>query len=258
VEEGKRLWYKAMIEDKAREKAYRTALAREAPGKVVVDVGAGLGHLSLYALEAGASHVVAIERDAEAIEEAEKLLRHYAGQVEFVHCSSLDWRTAPPLNGFADVVVSETFDSTGVGEGALRTLVDARRFLREGGVMIPSGITLHMTLLGEPLDAPANKVVTIDVGEGKWFDWTPKKAVLVRPEKTMKLFGIGFAFTLHMGAGQELSTLPGRGETHWRQGGVALLGPAEVKEGETLSFVAQLSEEDGFNPSVRFELGRVT
>ena len=56
----------SMLNDYDRNSAYRRAIRRLAPGRVVYDLGAGVGPMSYYALAAGARRVygVAIDRDA--------------------------------------------------------------------------------------------------------------------------------------------------------------------------------------------------
>jgi predicted RNA methylase len=50
-----------MCQDTIRVEAYQAALKAHCQSKVVVDVGAGTGILSLFAIEAGAQKVYAIE-----------------------------------------------------------------------------------------------------------------------------------------------------------------------------------------------------
>jgi type I protein arginine methyltransferase len=50
-----------MLADSRRVEAYKTALNKVSQGKVVADVGAGTGVLSIFAAEGGATKVYAIE-----------------------------------------------------------------------------------------------------------------------------------------------------------------------------------------------------
>ena len=50
-----------MIADRVRTDAYRQAIESSVNALIVIDVGAGTGVLSIFAAEAGAKHVYAIE-----------------------------------------------------------------------------------------------------------------------------------------------------------------------------------------------------
>lgn len=53
--------HEEMLNDKARMEAYENAIIKFVKDKIVVDVGAGTGVLSLLAAQGGAQHVYAIE-----------------------------------------------------------------------------------------------------------------------------------------------------------------------------------------------------
>ncbi|GJP32007.1 hypothetical protein CLOM_g16552, partial [Closterium sp. NIES-68] len=112
-------------------------------GKIVVDVGAGSGILSLFAARAGAKHVYAIEASNMA---------HYASKlaagnpllgqnITIIHGKAED--VSLPFQ--ADVLISEPMGTLLVNERMLETYVIARnRFLKPGGKMFPSAGRIHV------------------------------------------------------------------------------------------------------------------
>jgi SAM-dependent methyltransferase len=244
-----------MLADKVREAAYKEALRRYAPGRTVVDVGAGLGHLSLWALEAGAKRVIAIEHQRDAIEQWPNTLGSHAGKVTCVECASFDAKVGP----VGDIVVTEVFDACGVGEGALETLQDARRFLRPGGIMIPSSMFLHVCLLREPLPSEPSKLSYVDIPDGtvEWYRWSPFEETGIHVQRTDLYYGFGLAFTAQLAPGLALTNLPGHPPTHWRQGAIAF-EPIDLLEGQILVVQGHVNgSRDRLNPDVRFDLLRV-
>jgi SAM-dependent methyltransferase len=126
-----------MLVDHIRCDAFREAIRRTVkPGDVVVDLGAGTGLLSFFALEAGASHVYAIEmsRIAEVMTELIDA-NGFRDRVTLIRQNS---RKAK-LPELCDVLISETlstfcFDT----EHIIATVADARaRFLKPGARVIP-------------------------------------------------------------------------------------------------------------------------
>ncbi|KAF7834500.1 putative histone-arginine methyltransferase 1.4 isoform X1 [Senna tora] len=112
-------------------------------GRVVVDVGAGSGILSLFAAQAGAKHVYAVEA-SEMAEYAQKLIAAnpilgeritlIKGKVEDVE-----------LPEKADILISEPMGTLLVNERMLESYVIARdRFLIPNGKMFPALGRIHM------------------------------------------------------------------------------------------------------------------
>jgi SAM-dependent methyltransferase len=126
-----------MLLDKIRCCGYREAIHRTVnPGDVVVDLGAGTGLLSFFALQAGARHVYAIEVTGIADAAAELIEANgFRDRITLIRKSSLNAR----LPERCDVLVTETlsafcFDT----ENVIEFVADARkRFLKPGGRIVP-------------------------------------------------------------------------------------------------------------------------
>jgi len=126
-----------LIKDKVRMAAYKKAITNTVQeGDVVLDIGCGLGVLSLIALEAGAKHVHAVEVEPYTFSLAKMIAKknNVADKITFHKTFS----TRLKLKERVDVIVSEIFGNLGLNENALPVLADARnRLLKEGGRIIP-------------------------------------------------------------------------------------------------------------------------
>ncbi|KAH9765807.1 putative histone-arginine methyltransferase 1.4 [Citrus sinensis] len=143
---GQLLHQQNMLQDYVRTGTYYAAVIEnraDFTGRVVVDVGAGSGILSLFAAQAGAKHVYAVEA-SEMAEYARKLIAGnpslgeritvIKGKVEEVE-----------LPEKADILISEPMGTLLVNERMLETYVIARdRFLVPMGKMFPSVGRIHM------------------------------------------------------------------------------------------------------------------
>src|ERR1700674_2510715 len=134
---GSPFMQESMLLDKGRCDAYREAIRRTVkPGDVVVDLGAGTGLLSFFALQAGARHVYAIEMSGIADAMAELIEANgFRDRITLIRKHSKKVR----LPERCDLLVTETlsafcFDT----ENIIEFVADAReRFLKPGGRVVP-------------------------------------------------------------------------------------------------------------------------
>jgi protein arginine N-methyltransferase 1 len=129
--------HEQLLLDRIRCDAYREAIHRTVkPGNVVVDLGAGTGLLSFFALEAGARHVYAIEMSPIA-DVAAKLIEanNFGTRITLIRKHSKKVR----LPERCDVLLTETLSSFCFDqENVIDSVADAReRFLKPGGRIIP-------------------------------------------------------------------------------------------------------------------------
>jgi hypothetical protein len=147
----------AMLADAPRCQAYQAAI-REAltEDSHVLDVGAGSGLLSLYALEAGAKKVDAIEETGVA--HSLKLLRDklpddLRKRMQIHNCNSFDARIPSQITH----VVSELFGNDPLQEGVIPTLRNIFSRIQAGRISaIPENFTVFVQLV-DFTDGPLHK-----------------------------------------------------------------------------------------------------
>lgn len=125
--------YREMMADDRRNTFYISMLT-DVKDKVVLDIGAGIGALSLAALGAGASKVYAVEMNPEAVKfledmKAEKNLDNLI----IINSSSWDLKLPEKV----DFIVHEIFGSFLLDELCLITLDDVKKHLKPGGKVLP-------------------------------------------------------------------------------------------------------------------------
>lgn len=133
-----------MMQDYVRTSTYQRAMLQnhaDFQDKVVIDVGAGSGILSFFAVQAGARKVYAIEASSMATH-AEALVRHnnlsdkvivIPGKVEEVEIPEM-----------VDVIISEPMGYMLYNERMLESYLHAKKWLKPDGKMFPTTGDLHI------------------------------------------------------------------------------------------------------------------
>ncbi|MEQ8464169.1 amino acid adenylation domain-containing protein [Coleofasciculus sp. E1-EBD-02] len=130
------IMYYAMTYDHVRNHSYEAALKKVVKDKVVVDIGTGKDVVwAKFCAEHGAKKVYAIEMQLEAYKQATSYVKSLglSDKISVIHGDA----TQVQLPEKVDLCVSELIGAIGNSEGAVSILNDARRFLKEDGIMIP-------------------------------------------------------------------------------------------------------------------------
>jgi predicted RNA methylase len=149
-----------MLNDTGRNIFYKTAIELAAPGKVVCDIGAGTGFLSIIAAHAGAKHVIAVERDLQRFQYAKSIIEklQLTDRIELIHGEFLD------LDIPADVYVSETINTQIFGEDIIKLSNHAQR---HGGEFIPGQFKIHAKVYQD------HPIFVIDQSDSEAFEYQP-------------------------------------------------------------------------------------
>ena len=146
-----------MLQDDQRMSAYQQAIRLNAEehfrGKVVLDVGAGTGVLSIWAAQAGAAHVYAVEATAVAVHAERMVQAHgFADTITVLRGRMEDVE----LPSKVDVILSEWMGYFLLRESMVQSVLLARdRWLAPGGVMYPSSARLLVAALDDGSFLPA-------------------------------------------------------------------------------------------------------
>lgn len=140
--------HREYLQDTSRVAALRAAVhERVRPGDVVVDLGAGTGLLGLFACEAGAAKIYAVESSG-MIDVARQIARANGFEERIVYLQGMSDQVTVPEP--ADGLVCDQIGHFGFEAGLPEFIVDARRFLKTGAWTVPESVELQIA----PVDAP--------------------------------------------------------------------------------------------------------
>ena len=137
-----------MLKDEERTNAYKNAIMANADDfkdKIVLDIGAGTGILSIFAAKAGAKHVYAVE-NAEIAYFAEKIIKQNGLSDKITVIKGKMEEIELPVRK-VDIIISEWMGYFLLYEGMLDTVLYARdKYLDKtlGGKMLPDRAQLFI------------------------------------------------------------------------------------------------------------------
>ncbi len=277
-----------LLRDTLRNEAFYQALKKViVPSKTTIaDIGSGTGFLSFVAEKLGAKSCTLYEIDPEMLTLSKKLGKeNNVKRCRYVLAHS----TQVKKPSLFDVVISETLGNYSLEENILETLQDAKRFLKPGGIMIPSRLEQFVA----PVTSPRlSKTIDIwdSVGYGLSFSGMKTAALnnmyveKVQPqdigdpslakqwdsidfmakEKSVRTSSISwsfpkkeavYAFALWWKAdllpGIAISTSPFSSRTHWDQIVLPLMKPIHLQPGEKLDL--SLTSDSRLSVGVRLQ-----
>eukprot|EP00127_Corallochytrium_limacisporum_P003324 Clim_evm13s148 gene=Clim_evmTU13s148 len=154
--------HRAMLQDAVRTDAYRDAIKGPGicQGKVVLDVGCGTSILSLFAADAGARCVHAIDNSGIARLAKEIISRNGKDNKISLHNCSVE-EIKPDLfadsDGKVDIIISEWMGYGLLFESMFDSVIDARnRLLRKGGIMMPDKAAMYICGLDHKVQYDVN------------------------------------------------------------------------------------------------------
>lgn len=260
---------KNMLQDSLRNDAFRRAVfAAVNPGDTVIDLGTGTGILAMWAAEAGANKVYAVEETDVACA-AEEVIRAngYGDRICVVRSNSGELK----LHEQADVLIAELVGHFLFEEGIVEYIADVRgRLIKPGGRIIPRAARVFVAPVELPKGfqelsywetwkSPDLAAIRKIAANSAYVETVEPASVLGAPAL---LFEIDFHqestktrvaeanfeitrrgqvgaiagwFRLTLGDGIALPTGPWDPRTHWQQCVFPLENPLTMEAGESLA-----------------------
>lgn len=142
-------WFIPMLNDNNRNSFYEKMIKNHVKNKTVLEIGAGVGLLSIMAAKHGARHVYACELNPLMYYLAKENIENgpYKNKITlfFSHSDSLKLGVHVPKK--VDIILSELISSDIFSENMGPTLNNAKKLLKPNGIYLPSEIEIFGCLI---------------------------------------------------------------------------------------------------------------
>lgn len=194
-------WHFKMMNDEDRNHPYREAIknsiGERAISPRILEVGSGSGLLAMYAAQAGAKEVIALEMNPLIANIATEIVKTngFENIIKIIPVHSAQFKDT--LLGMRamkdepfDMLITETIGNAIVNEGIIGAIQDVLPMLKSNATIIPSKLRFHFA----PVDMTGNREY-FEVGDVDGFDlsafnkFTPPLLFLESPLETWREFG---------------------------------------------------------------------
>jgi protein arginine N-methyltransferase 1 len=188
--------HEEMLKDQVRTRTYQMAIQNNAhlfEDKIVLDVGCGTGILSMFAVQAGARHVYAVDYSS-IIEQARQIIERNGFSQSITLLQAKIEEVELPVQK-VDIIISEWMGYCLLYESMLDTVLFARdKWLVPNGIIFPDKAVMYICAL-EDAQVKNDRIDFWDNVYG--FDMTPIKEIAIREpvvdvvDSNVSLPGIG-------------------------------------------------------------------
>ncbi|PGH07117.1 hypothetical protein AJ80_08056 [Polytolypa hystricis UAMH7299] len=173
--------HEEMLRDEVRTLAYRNAIRQSKhlfTGKVVLDVGCGTGILSMFAVQAGAEHVIGVDNSNIIVKAREIVEANRMSHKITLIQGKMEEITLPEAYTTVDIIISEWMGYFLLYESMLETVIYARdKYLDKAkGRLFPDQATIYLAGI-EDADYKDEKFGFWDNVYG--LDYSPMKEVVM-------------------------------------------------------------------------------
>ncbi|KAJ4305342.1 Nuclear SAM-dependent mono-and asymmetric methyltransferase [Kalmusia sp. IMI 367209] len=240
--------HEEMLKDEVRTKSYRDAIYQNGhlfKDKVVLDVGCGTSILSMFAVRAGAKHVIGVDMST-IIDKAKEIVERNGMSDKITLLQGKMEEVKLPFDK-VDIIISEWMGYFLLYESMLDTVLYARdKYLVKDGLIFPDKATIFMAgiedgeykdeKIGSVVTDPA-PVITLDLYKCTVDDLSFRLPYTLKARRPDFIHAIIAWFDIEFSACHKpikFSTGPHTKYTHWKQTVFYLQDVLTVEEGEEI------------------------